>query len=107
MSDFPTVVDGCRHRLRTLGAYGQTWPCNEPRGHAGRHRFRNYTWPRVPQVWRVRSLLRTWKANRRLRGQGANATGLLRYQAVLFPRRFDPLPTAELSARLAKEARRG
>lgn len=107
MSDFPIIDGGCRHRLPSYGPYGGTWPCNEPRGHQGRHRFRNYTWPRVPRVWHLRALARTWRTNRKLRGGGADRHGLMRYRAVLFPQRFDPLPTAELSARLAREARHG
>lgn len=103
----------CRMRLKSLGPYGTTWPCGEPRWHLGRHRHRNYTWSRLPQVWQAVALTRTWKANRRLksyRQPGDPKPGLLRYQRVLHPTRFDPLPTAELSRRLAaeaEEARRG
>jgi hypothetical protein len=95
-SDFPIVEGACRHRLRSHGPYGPTWPCNEPRWHLGRHRFRNYTWPRIPHVWRVKALSETWRANRRLRGMGATGgDGLMRLQAVLYPKRFDPLPGGE------------
>lgn len=97
LSDFPVVEGGCRHRLRSHGPYGPTWPCNEPRGHLGSHRFRNYTWPRVPHVWRLKALWATWKCNRRLlNGHRPEMPqpGLMRFQAVLHPKRFDPVPVA-------------
>lgn len=104
--DTQTNPKTCKMRLKTHGPYGAAWPCGEPRWHLSRHRHRNYTWPRLPRVWRLVNLVRTWQANRWLRDMGASRhDGLMRYQAVLFPRRFDPLPTAQLSRRLADEAR--
>jgi len=82
----------CGHELPTHGPYGQAWACAEVGRHR-RHRFRNYTWPRVPQVWNLRGLVSTWQANRKLRRMGASRhDGLMRYRAVLYPKRFDPLP---------------
>lgn len=86
----------CNNPLKRYGPYGDSdWACERPKWHAGRHRFRNYTWGRIPHLWRVRRLWRTRKTNQRLlsyRKPGQKLPGLLRYRPVLFPSRFDPLP---------------
>lgn len=91
MNDFPIPDGACGHEPRR-SQYGPSWPCTRTRWHGGRHRFRNYTWSRVPHAWRVKALWATWKTNQRLRGMGATGNGLLPYAAVLYPSRFEPLP---------------
>lgn len=103
-TDTPKI---CGATSPSFGPYGPTWMCHEVGWHR-RHRHRNYTWPRVPQVWRVAGLLRTWDANKRLlKGwcPGTPPPGLLRYRGVLFPRRFEPLSNDELSVRMKREVR--
>lgn len=97
----------CGAKSPSHGPYGSVWLCHELGWHA-RHRYRNYTWGRVPHVWRIRSLWGTWRTNRRLvsyQQPGDPKPGLLRYDGVLFPRRFDPLPNDQLAVRMAREAR--
>jgi len=67
------------------GAYGH-WTCDRGRHHLGRHRFSNYTVPRVPRFWHARSLWRAMKTDRKLRAlQGGYS-----YRRTLFPARYDP-----------------
>lgn len=72
----------------------QHWTCQRPKHLWGRHRFNNYTGTRIPRVWRVKSLYRYWKGNRRL--SRLDRTGkkgrLLDYRQVLFPDKYEPVP---------------
>lgn len=70
------------------GAYGH-WTCGRPARHLGRHRFNNYTMPRIPRIWRVRRLWGAFKADRRVRRLSSH--GGYGYRKVLFPSRYNPL----------------
>lgn len=91
MTDFIAPEGACGHRPR-CSAFGPSWPCTSRRWHLGRHRFRNYTWSRIPRFWRVAALRDVYQTNQRLRSMGAGRDGLLPFQAVLYPARFEPLP---------------
>ena len=81
----------CRHEHPGFGPYEASWPCQQTGWHT-RHRFHNYTWLRIPSVWRVPMLFKTWRTNLRLTRMGATRDdGLMRYSGVLYPKRFDPL----------------
>jgi hypothetical protein len=71
------------------GAYGH-WTCGRRRLHIGRHRFNNYTVPRVPRVWRLRRLVASFRVDQRLRriNDGKRGYG---YRRALFPTRYDPV----------------
>jgi hypothetical protein len=74
------------------GAYGH-WTCSLPRHHLGSHRFNNYTTPRIPRVWAVKTLLRYWRAHREWAShswtQGKRSP--LRYRDVLHRAKYRPI----------------
>lgn len=74
------------------GAYGH-WTCGRSRHHLGRHRFNNYTVPRIPQVWRLRRLWGALQTDRRIRRLSAGRNGY-GYRRALFPTRYDPIEAA-------------
>lgn len=84
------------------GAYGD-WTCDRPKWHLGRHRFINYTIPRFPRVWHLRSLRRAWRADRRIRAMTGKSGAGFGYRRMLWPARYDPVRslTAEEAARRA------
>lgn len=77
------------------GAYGH-WTCELPVRHRGRHRFSNYTIPRLPRFWHVRHLARCWRAERKLhrfaRGHGQPTRVPMGYRRALYPATFNPRP---------------
>jgi hypothetical protein len=72
------------------------WYCTRDRHLFGRHRYNNYTGARIPQVWRIRDLVRVRNANKRLRKYDKTGTKgrMLDYHRVLFPDRYEPIPVA-------------
>lgn len=68
------------------GAYGH-WTCQRPRFHLGRHRFCNYTVPRIPRVWRLRRLWGSFQFDRRRHLRGKPGFG---YRRDLFPTTYSP-----------------
>lgn len=77
------------------GGYGH-WVCERGRFHLGRHRYRNYTTPRIPRVWDVKTLLRYWRTNRKWAKQdwGPKDGPLMRYSAVLHKAKYQPVSRA-------------
>ena len=70
------------------GAYGH-WSCQRRRWHLGRHRFNNYTVPRIPRAWRLKRLWRDHKTDRRIkRLPGKGGYG---YRRTLFPTKYEPI----------------
>jgi len=70
------------------GAYGH-WTCRRRRFHLGRHQSINYTYPRIPRVWRLRRLWGSFQADRRIM-QISNGKSGFGYRRALFPTRYDP-----------------
>lgn len=87
-----TDTTACGHRpFKNSTAYGD-WTCQRRRWHLGRHRYRNYTTPRIPRLWRVLhrpvSLARkAWRLHRIGKINGAVANALRRR---VRPTRYDP-----------------
>lgn len=74
------------------GAYGH-WICDKDRFHFSAHRFINYTIPRVPHFWRVRSLWRSARTTRRLRRiDKPGYTTPYDFRRVLYPATYKPVP---------------
>jgi hypothetical protein len=73
------------------GAYGH-WRCQRNRYHLGRHRFQNYTVPRMPRVWQLQRLWGAARTNRRMRG---HLKAGYSYRRALYPTRYDPTDYSE------------
>lgn len=79
------------------GAYGH-WSCQRPRFHIGSHRFNNYTTPRIPRVWDVKGIARTFKGCRRMARMGffeppqrkGTKLSTIRYSSVLHRSKYKP-----------------
>lgn len=73
-------------------AYGH-WTCERQRLHLGRHRFLNYTFPRIPCVWHLRRLWRSFQADQRMRRSRISKPGY-GYRRALYPTKYEPAETA-------------
>lgn len=71
------------------GAYGH-WTCTRRWWHVGRHRTGNYTYPRLPRVWRLRRLWGSFRTDQRIRRLNNGKRGF-GYRRALFPTRYEPV----------------
>jgi hypothetical protein len=70
------------------------WRCQRPRFHRGPHRFNNYTWGRLPRVWRVHHLVRwalIWLKWVRRYGLRPETKPRIPWRKVLWPADYRPI----------------